>query len=218
MQANVIVLDVLTFPRQAQVSVVGSQMQSELGATREHPVRLVRSVSRQIIDQHAEVGLRAVECQCRFALHLCCSVHSCEQALRRRLLVAGRSVDLSGQEQPSHTLRLQRRQQLARVHEIILHSVTRRCYVGLLETGYLSDEVELQVLGQGAGEALWVDEIGVEAFRFEPHLMLSDGKAKDFGLDGRAVPEKKQKNSAKITSTLKAKLRPNPQNKHNSRV
>lgn len=59
-----------TFLSESRVCVVGSQRQSELCATRKHPVRLVSALRCQIIDQHSDVALRAVYRQLVSLQHL----------------------------------------------------------------------------------------------------------------------------------------------------
>ena len=44
---------------QAQVRVVLAQAQAELGAAREHAIRLGRAARDEIVDQHADVGFLA---------------------------------------------------------------------------------------------------------------------------------------------------------------
>ena len=46
-----------------------------------------------------------------------------QQPLRRRLLIAGRAVDLAGQEQPADPLGLQRRPQFARIDMVVFDGV-----------------------------------------------------------------------------------------------
>src|SRR5262245_58129394 len=49
--------DVVSQGRQSFVSIIDPQMQPELGARGEHPVRLVRPLADQIIDQDSGVAL-----------------------------------------------------------------------------------------------------------------------------------------------------------------
>ena len=78
-------------------------------ATGEHAVRLVDALGHQVVDQHADVGLAAVEDQRRLALELQRGVDAGHQPLGGGLLVAGRAVDLPGEVQARDPLRLQRR-------------------------------------------------------------------------------------------------------------
>ena len=73
--------------------------QAILGAAGEHAVRLVDAAGDQVVDQDADIGPRAVEDQRRLALDRERGVDAGDQALGRRLLVAGRAVDLAGEEE-----------------------------------------------------------------------------------------------------------------------
>src|SRR6266850_686855 len=84
---------------EAAVSVVDPQMEAELGARREHAVGLVRALGNEVIDQDRGVCLGAVEDEWRLALHLQGAVDSSHDSLTRGLFVAGRSVDLAGEEE-----------------------------------------------------------------------------------------------------------------------
>ena len=91
--------------RQPPVGVVLAQQQPILGARGEHPVRLAADSARhQVVDHHADIGLVAPQNQRRFAANLKRRVDSRHQTLRARFLVAGRAVDLAGEEQPATSL------------------------------------------------------------------------------------------------------------------
>ena len=69
-----------------------------LGAAGEHAIRLVDAPGDQVVDQDADVGLRAVEDQRRLALDRQGGVDAGDQSLGGGLLVAGRAVDLAGED------------------------------------------------------------------------------------------------------------------------
>ena len=75
------------------------ERQAILGAAGEHPIGLVDAAGDEIVDQDADVGPRAVEDQGRIALDRQGGVDAGDQPLGGRLLVAGRAVDLTGEEQ-----------------------------------------------------------------------------------------------------------------------
>ena len=52
-----------TFLSEPEVGVVSAQVQPELGSARKHPVGFAGAVRRQVVDQHAQVGVGAVDRQ-----------------------------------------------------------------------------------------------------------------------------------------------------------
>ena len=86
--------------RETPVSVIDAQMQPELGARREHAVRLVGPLGDQVVDQDAGVALGAVQRERRLALELQRRVDSRHDALAGSLFVAAGPVDLPGEIQP----------------------------------------------------------------------------------------------------------------------
>ena len=84
---------------EAQVGVVLAQLQAVLGAAGEHAVGLGDAARDQVVDQHAEVGLVAARAPAGLAPRLQRGVDARQQPLRGRFLVAGRAVDLAGEEE-----------------------------------------------------------------------------------------------------------------------
>ena len=80
--------------RQPAVGVVVPQQQAVLGPASEHAVRLIDAPGDEVVDEHADIRLGAVQDQGVFAFHPERRVDAGHQPLRRCLLVAGRAVDL----------------------------------------------------------------------------------------------------------------------------
>ena len=70
-----------------------------LRARREHAIRLEASFRDQVVDEDADVRLVASQLERRLAPRVPCRVDAGDDALRRRLFVAGRAVDLTREEQ-----------------------------------------------------------------------------------------------------------------------
>ena len=91
-----------------QIGIVGTQRQAVLGARGEHAVGLDHTLGGEVVDQHAEIGLGAVGDEIgRAPAGRQGGVDAGEQALGRRLLVAGGAVDLAGEEQAAQGTQLQ---------------------------------------------------------------------------------------------------------------
>src|SRR6266403_2042290 len=109
--------------------------------------------------------------------------------LSSRLLVSGRSVDLPGEEQVLDCLRLEPRRQLGGGIIVVLDGIARPGHGRALETRNGAQELELHRNGQGSGQPVHVQLVGVEAFGLEEHLVaLGVGELHDLVFDGWAIP------------------------------
>src|SRR5690242_14464 len=86
------------------VSIVGSERQPVLSPRREHAIGLAHPTRHQVIDQHAEIPIRAIEGMPLAASSPARRVQTRNEPLSRRLFVAGRAVDLPRQEKPAEFL------------------------------------------------------------------------------------------------------------------
>src|SRR4051812_1977772 len=111
--------------REPQISVVDPQKKAMLGARGKHAIRLEASLRDQIVDEDADVRLVALKFKTALATNGERRIHPCDEPLCGCFFVTGRPVDLSGKEEPSHTLRLQPAGQLGRLDEVVLDGVTR---------------------------------------------------------------------------------------------
>ena len=85
--------------RQPLVGIVGAQRQAIFGARGEHAIGLADAPRDEIVDHHAEIGFGAIEEDRRAAPPARArGVEPGDQSLRRRLLIAGRAIDLAGEE------------------------------------------------------------------------------------------------------------------------
>ena len=79
-------------------AAVGEQ-QAVFGTAGEHAVRLVGALGDEIVDEDADVALVASDDQRRLLADLVHGVDTGKQALRRGFFVAGRAIDLAGEEE-----------------------------------------------------------------------------------------------------------------------
>ena len=83
------------------VGVIGAEPQTILGPAGEHPIGLAHAAAHQIVDQHADIGLGAVQAERRpAAAGQEPGVQPCNHALGGGLLIARGAIDLPGEEQP----------------------------------------------------------------------------------------------------------------------
>ena len=110
------------------------------------------------------------------------------QALRRRLLIAGRAVDLAGEEQARDVARLQRRAQPARIDELIFDRIAGPDDLDALQARDAAHEVALNVGRQRGRNAVGIDERIVEPLGLEEDLVaVAVGEALHLVLDRRAI-------------------------------
>ena len=121
-----------------------------------------------------------------------------DQSLRRRLLVAGRAVDLPGEKQPGDALRFEAPRQLGRLDEVVLDGVPGPQQHRVFQPGQRMNELRLHVARQAHREAVDVDFPRVEPFRLEKDLVpLLVRKPDDLVLERRAVPRADAAESAR---------------------
>ncbi len=118
---------------QPLIGIVGAQGQPVLGARREHAVRLGDAARHQIVDHHAEIALGAIEHDLARRPRPRGGVETRHKSLRGSLFVAGRAVDLAGQEQPGAALGLERGAQLARIDMVVFDRVAGPHHAGLFQ-------------------------------------------------------------------------------------
>ncbi len=137
-----------------------------LGPRREHAIRLIDALGHQVVDQHADVGLAAIEDQRRLALDLEGRVDAGHQPLGGRFFVAGRAVDLAGEIQARDLLRFQRRVQAASAgrNRTRRHSPSA-CTSAFSRPGISRSISLLHVVGQAGADAVAVVFEGVAALR-----------------------------------------------------
>ena len=173
---------------QALVGVVLPVQQAVFRAGGHDAVRFVRALGHEIVHERADVSVRAAEDHGLPAQQLQRRVHARDEALHGRLLIAGRAVELPCAVETGHLLGLERRQQLCRIHAVILDRVGAAGHLRVIEPGQRVQHRDLHILRQGGGEAL-----NVELFRVQPHRLDEQlvprlvGEGHDLRLDGRAV-------------------------------
>ena len=173
---------------QALVGVVLPVQQAVFRAGGHDAVRLVRALGHEVVHERADVPVRAAEDHRRAAQQLQRRVHACDEALHGRLLIAGRAVELPRTVEAGHFFGFQRRQQLRRIHAVILDRVGAAGHLRVLEPRQCVQHLDLHILRQGGGEALNIELFRVQTHRLDEQLVPRlIGEGHDLRLDGRAV-------------------------------
>ena len=100
--------DLIGQRREPKIGVIRAQQQAMFGARCEHAIRLVDLLGHQIVDQHPDVGLIAAQDKRILTTYLAGGIDASDQPLSGSLLIAGRSIDLTGQKQSRRTLGFER--------------------------------------------------------------------------------------------------------------
>ena len=180
--------DAVTDGAQALVGVILPVQQAVLRAGGHDAVRFVRALGHEIVHERADVPVRAAEDHRRAPEQPERRVHARDEALHRRLLIAGRAVELPRPVEAGHFLGLQRRQQFRRVDAVILDRVGAAGHLRVLEPRQRVQHLDLHILRKGGGEALNVELLRVEPHRLDEQLVARlVGEGHDLRLDRRAV-------------------------------
>ena len=170
------------------VGVVLPQEQAVFAAARHDAVGLVRTLGHKIVDECADVALRAGENKGRLPREPARGVHAGNKALYGGLLVTGRAVELPRAVQPRDGFRFQRRLERGGVDAVVLNGVGGAHDLRVLKPRNGMDHPHLYVLGHRGGKALNVQLLGIKPHRFDEELVAGlVREADDLRLDARAV-------------------------------
>ena len=76
------------FLGQTEIGIVVTQQQAVFRPRRHDPIRLVRSLGHQIVDQHADIAFRTADYDRRPVFHPAGGIEAGDQSLRRRFFIA----------------------------------------------------------------------------------------------------------------------------------
>ena len=146
--------------RQAQIRIVLAKKQPIFGPGGKHPVGFSRSLSDQIINQDPNIGLVTPEHDWAFPPHAKRCIKACHDTLGRSLFVAGRPVNLSGEEKVLADLCFQPRLKLGWRCEIVLYRVSRPHDLRFLASDDSLDQTHLHLVWQASREAIHIYFVG----------------------------------------------------------
>src|SRR5690606_23276267 len=174
--------------RETQVRVVFAQAEPVLRTTGEHSVRLADAARDQVVDQDAEIGFVASRRPGVAPLRLQRGIDAGQQSLRRRFLVARRSVDLAREEETPDRPGLERSLQRPRIEIVVLDRIAGTQQMRILETGDRADQLELDVERKAGRDSVGIDLVRRQALGLEEDLMRGlGGETLDLVLDRWAI-------------------------------
>ena len=140
--------------RESSQRIVLTNGEAKLGTRREEPIRLIDASCHQIVHEHADVRILPPEDRGRLTPHGERRIHSRNDALPRRFLVARSSVDLPSEVQSGECLDLERRIELRGRKVVVLDRVARARHARLLESRNRMQQLELDLRWQRRRQAI----------------------------------------------------------------
>ena len=175
--------------RQPPVGVVLPQHQAVLAAGGHDAVGLLGALGDEVVDEGADVALRALEDEVPLALEFPRGVDPRREALDGGLLIAGGAVELPRPVEAGDLPVLQRRLQSLGVDAVILDGVGGPGHLRPPQARDAVEHVPLDILGEGGGEALDVELLRLQAHGLHEDLVAELlREADDLGLKAGAVP------------------------------
>ena len=189
--------------REPAERVVLAHREAKLRARREQPIRLVDAARHEIVDQHADVRRLATEDHGRRGRARARRRSAGDDALPRRFLVAGRAVDLSGEEQPAQRLAPAASRRAASADSSRTRSRSPRASSAPARARNGVQHLELHRRRQRRRQAVDVQLVRVVSLGLEEELMpLRRGKLDDLVFDRRAVARTARRDRAAVHRRL----------------
>ena len=188
----ILVLCDQTFPvtvfAQTQIRVVLPQQKSVFRAGGHHSVRLPIVFCHQVVDQDSDIGLRPLQNQRFPATDLIDGIDTCNQTLRRSLLISAAAVELTGAEESFHCLGLQRKFELVGIDAVIFDRVGIFDDHTVFQTGNRAIHALLYIIRHGRGHSVHIHFIGKASLGLDEYMMAAFLTEFDhLVLDGRTV-------------------------------
>ena len=173
---------------QTQVGVVLTQKYAVLGARGEHAVRFIDALGYEVVYQHADICLVAVEDDGLPAAEFACGVYSGHESLRRGLLISRRAVDLAREIEVVDEFCLEGVAQLRGREIVVLDGVARAVDTGVLEPADGVQSLDLYLVWQRRRESVQIVFVRVASLGLEEELvLLLVGECAQLVLDAGAV-------------------------------
>ena len=131
---------------QPQIRIVLPQHQTVLRTGGHHTVRLPVLLGHQIVDEHSDVGFRAVQNERFLPLYLSCGVDPGHQALGCRLFVSAAAVELPGAEDAFDIFQFQREFQLPAGQTVVFDRIGIAHHTAMLHARNGSVHRQLHIL------------------------------------------------------------------------
>ena len=157
---------------QALIRIVLAQQEPVFRPRGKHPVWFPGVLGNEIVDQHADIGLRAVQDQRRLPLDLQGRIDPGHDALGRSLLIPGSPVDLAGMIQSLHVLGFEGLVELVWRKVVVFDGIPGLQHGRAAEAGNGFQDGGLYVHRQTGRDAVGIKRRGFQFLGFHENLVL----------------------------------------------
>ena len=152
----------ITFFRQPEIGIVGTQIQTIFRTGGKHPVRFVHALGNQVVNHYADISFRTVDDKFpAFAFRFESCVDTGQQSLSSGFFIAGRTVNLSGKEQTRHLFQLQTVIQFLRIDIIVLNRIGITDNTDIFQPLDGMDKRFLHIGRERGGNAVGINDVGI---------------------------------------------------------
>src|SRR5205814_3505589 len=148
-----------------------AQMEPILSSTAKHSIRFLRALRNQIIDQNTDISLAAFKRKFGSPFHSQRRIRPSNQSLGGSFLVAGGAINLAGKVEAAHQFCFKGMQELSRRKIVVFDRITGSHYFGTFEGWNGMDKLQLNVVRQARGDAVYIILLAVPSFRLQEKLM-----------------------------------------------
>ena len=171
-----------------QIRIVLSKQESVFSPAGHHPVRLMVFLRDEIVDQKTYISVGAGKLERLLTFEEKRRVYAGDESLRRRLLVTGGAVELTGAVKTAYLLETERVVELGRIYAVVFYRVGVAHYHRVLKAREGVEHLLLNVGGKRRGKALQIKLLRVLAERLDEKLMAAlVRESYDLVFDARAV-------------------------------
>ena len=171
-----------------EIGIILSQERTVLCPRCKHSIRFIDTLCDEIVNKNSDVRLVSLQDERILSGNLKMGIHTCNQTLGCRLLISGRSVDLTCKIKVLDVLQFKRRLELSRIEIVIFDSICRTENLCIFKTLDIMQSFHLDVQWKGRREALKIILIRSPTLRLKEELVLSlVRKSSELILDARTI-------------------------------
>ena len=176
------------FP-EPQIRIVLPQQQTVLGPAGHHTIGLEALLRHQIINQHANIGLRTIQYHRLSAQALHGRIDACHQSLYRSLLIAAGAVELPAGKETVNVLEFQAAAKLCGIDAVVFNGIGISDDPHVFKALHAAVHLILHILRQRGGHTGKVHLVGIGSLRFHEDLMpVLVREFHDLVFNRRAIP------------------------------
>ena len=178
----------VTALRETHVGIVLTKEDAILSAGSEHTIWLVHAFGHEVVNQHTDVCLVALQHEFLFSCHFQGGIHASHESLSCCFLITCGSVHLSCEEESADDFRLQCVLQLSWVEEVVFDGIAWTIHDEVSETRHATQCFDLHIHWQRRTESIQIHLVRRLPLRLEEeHVLVAVGEGVELGFDAWAV-------------------------------